>query len=303
MPHTRKNLYIPIGLSEPEQESIHDIENFRLEGNVAVLAITSHGDIQIEYNLLDTPAPSYSIIEPVKFLIPGDMEVIGIEVVSPSVPNLLPPKNTRPFMNIIKNITSEFNQDSTVEQMNTMVDEIITSLIELDDQPYDVVEQFRQKNTEYTEDKEVRAYFYHTELLYRKNNYKEIQPFNKQYLRENDLVTDNKRSSHFYDWKINVLNSVPETDLISLLNQRVGSLRSAASRKEFTVTRLNKVIEYLYNNGIRKVILVDFSCSVIRKKMNTVTEREERYIALQHNKTRRGGRRIKNKRNKRTKKK
>jgi uncharacterized coiled-coil protein SlyX len=302
MPNTRKNLYIPVGLPEPKRESIQDIEDFRLEGNVAVLAITSHGDIQIEYNLLDTLAPSYSIIEPVKFSIPDDMEVIGIEVVSPSVPNLLPPKNTRPFMNIIKRITSEFNQDSTVEQMNSMVDEINTSLSELDDQPYEVIEQFRQKNTDYTEDKEVRAYFYHTELLYRKNNYKEIQPFNKQYLRENNLVTDNKRSSHFYDWKINVLNSVPETDLISVLNQRVGSLRSSASRNEFTVTRLNKVIEYLYNKGIRKVILVDFSCSVIRKKMDSVTEREERYIALQHNRTRRGGRRLKNKRNKRTKK-
>jgi len=296
MPNTRKNLYIPLGLPEPEPKTIPDIEDFRLEGNVAVLAITSHGDIQIEYNLLDSSAPSYSIIEPVKFTIPYDMDVIGIEVVSPSVPNLLPPKNTRPFMNIIKHITSGFNEHSTVEQMNSMVDEINTRIRELDDQPYDVVEQFRKKNTDYTEDEEVRAYFYHTELLYRKNNYKVIQPFNKEYLRENNLITDNKRSSHFYDWKINVLNSVPETDLMSVLNQRVGSLRTATSRDEFTVTRLNKVIEYLYNNGIRKVILVDFSCSVIRKRMDEVTKREERYIALQHNRTRvRGGRRRKNK--------
>jgi len=32
------------------------------------------------------------------------------------------------------------------------------------------------------------------------------------------------------------------------------------------------------------------SCSVIRKKMAGVTQREERYVALWHNRTRRGGR-------------
>jgi hypothetical protein len=291
MPHTRKNLYIPVGLPEPEPQPIPDIEDLRLEGNVVVLAITSHGDIQIEYNLLDSSEPSYTIVEPVKFSIPGDMEVIGIEVVSPSVPNLLPPKNTRPFMKIIKDLTSGFNNDSTVEEMTSMVTEIKNRIRDLDDQPYDVIDQFRQKNTYYTEDEEVRAYFYHTDLLYRINNYKRIKPFNKQYLRENKLIKNDKRSPHFYDWKINVLNSDTETDLMSVLNQRVGSLRTSSTRDEFTATRLNKVIDYLYNKGVRKVILVDFSCSVIRKKMAGVSEREERYIALRHNRTRRGGRR------------
>lgn len=293
MPSTRHYIYSVKGEPESKPEPAIDMDSFICEGNVAVLAITAHGDIQVEYHLDNPIQPTYNIVTPVRFEIPDDMEIIGIEVVSPSVPNLLPPKNTLPFLKIIKEETSGFNENTTVDEMTAMVSSIKNKLSDLDDQPYDVINQFRQKNTNYTEDEDVRAYFYHTDLLYRINNYKVINPFNKEYLRENKLITNNKRSRNFYDWKINILNSIPEIDLMSVLNQRVESLRSSSSRSEFTITRLQKIIEYLHNKGIKKIILIDFSCSVIRRKTSGVTEREERYIALEHNRTR-GGRKRKN---------
>jgi hypothetical protein len=122
------------------------------------------------------------------------------------------------------------------------------------------------------------AYHYHShELLYRIKSYSNRLVDNKQFLRENNLVKP--RSSN---WKLNLLNSGPTTDedLMDTLNPSVGSLRSARTRDEYTVTRLETIIDELYSRGIRKLIIIDLSCSVIRKKQSGITRRGERNVAL-----------------------
>jgi len=317
MPNTRKYKYE----QRPNKSSSIKSNKFNIlntpktslepyKKGVAVLAISTHGDIQVRFN-------NEGISEPIRYNIPDDMEIISLQVVPPSVPNLLPPKYTRPFMNIIKKETENFNEETTVEEMKTMVENIKTELIKLDEQPGEIENEIRKKNLEYLEDGEIMAYFHSKDKLYEINNYKKYPPFDKEYLRENVLTTDNTRSPFIYDWKINNLNTnhtplniynvkgqpLPinqlkgkqptvvcpisnvhrcKIDLMIDLNPIVESLRQTRTRETFTVTNLSNIIDFLHSKGIKKVILIDFSCSVIRNKTSGINSRGERYLAWIH---------------------
>ena len=63
----------------------------------AVLVITTHGDVQVR------KSKKMNMTEDVvTFEIPEDMNIVALEAVPPSIPNLLPPKNVAPFVKIIK---------------------------------------------------------------------------------------------------------------------------------------------------------------------------------------------------------
>jgi len=268
---------------------------FGFRNNVAVLAITTHGDIQVRIDNRD------GIAKPILIEIRPDMEVVGLQVVPTSVPNLLPSRNIKTFINIIKEDTSTFNEDSTIESMREMVEQSKQRIIPLDDQPNEIVQEVRKNNTNYTSDAEVMQYFYHLDLLYNVKNYKLIPRhinYNKEFLRENNHLNQDTRSRAFYDWKINLLNAVDRSgnpisvDLMDLLTPNVTALRGANTRDEFSVTNLSSVLEFLYMRGVRKVIIMDFTCSVIRNKLAGVDARAERYLALIQNRNR-GGRKRK----------
>jgi hypothetical protein len=275
MTNTRNTIYH----HETREDTEPKIEHIEYKGNVAVLVITTHGDIQVKYNSIkEIPSYKKKVIEPEIFDIPEDMEIIGLEVVPPTVPNLLPPSSTRPFIKIIKSQTEKFNEHSTTENMIDMVNSIKKILIKLDNQAKEVEEQIKRKNTEYTDDEEIRAYYYHKALLYRVFNYKQTTLYNKRFLRENNLITNDKRSLKYFDWKLNIVNSEPYIDLMSELNPSIAGLKSVNTRSTFTATNLNKVIKYLHNKGIKKLIIIDLSCSVIRNVNRGVSSREERYV-------------------------
>jgi hypothetical protein len=163
-----------------------------------------------------------------------------------------------------------------------MVENIRAKLVEMDDQPEEIEEEIRQKNPEVLEDEEIMAYFHSKDKLYEISNYKEQPPYNKEFLRENVLTTNNTRSPFLYDWKINLLTSNPPMDLMLEVNPIVASLRNSKYREVFTVSYLSDVIKYLRKKGIKKIILIDFTCSVIRNKIYGVTSRAERYLAFLH---------------------
>ena len=240
----------------------------------AVIVITSHGDIQVKSS--KNPNETEEVE---KYRFPRDMTIVSLNAVSPSVPNLLPPKNVAPFVKIVRDNTSIFNGRTSKKDMKNIVKIIREQILEMDDQPEDARTQVHSGNTYYTNDGEIMAYHYHShELLYKIKTYTNGMIYNKEFLRENSLVKP--RSSN---WKINLLNSGPTTDedLMDTLNPSVTSLRSASTRSVNTVTRMKNIIEELHNRGVRKLIIIDLSCSVIRKNLYGLTRRGDRNIALQ----------------------
>lgn len=249
----------------------------------AVLVFTTHGDIQVRNSI------NPELTEEVeKFRIPEGMEIVALNAVSPSVPNLLPPKNVAPFIKIVRNATKDFKDTSKKDQMKEMVKSIRRQIVEGDDQPGTATKEIRSKNEFYTNDEEIMAYHYHShEFLYRIRTYSTGIVLNKEYLREDKLLYkkdyDDKivklKSSN---WKLNLLNSNinDDEDLMDTLNPNAGKSRYASLGEGFTITRLKNVIDELYSRGILKVILIDLTCSVIRKKQRGITTRGERNVAF-----------------------
>jgi hypothetical protein len=249
---------------------------------VAVLVFTTHGDIQVQ-----NPRNPELTEEVEKFTIPHEMEIVSLNAVSPGVPNLLPAKNVSPFVRIVRDATSSFNDETTKEDMKKMVEEIKDKLKEADTQPFEVEKEVRVNNEIYTGDEEIMAYHYRSrDFLYTIRTYTNGQIPNKEFLREDYLIynKDNTIKSKSLNWKLNLLKKKgvsSDEDLMGTLNPIASKTRYSHLRHDFTVTRLKNVIDELYDRGIRKVIIIDLTCSVIRKKQAGVTAREERHIAFQ----------------------
>jgi hypothetical protein len=159
-----------------------------------------------------------------------------------------------------------------------MVKSIRDQFIIKDDEPGDVEIEVKKKNKNYTENPDIMMYHHHShELFYQIRSYSDRKIFNKRFYREN--FETNKGSN----WKLNLLG--PERrydeDLVDTLNPNVAALRNAATRTETTYTRLNNIIDLLYGRGVRKLIIIDLSCSVIRKGKFGLTERGDRNLAYE----------------------
>jgi hypothetical protein len=82
---------------------------------------------------------------------------------------------------------------------------------------------------------------------------------------------DNQRPGYF--------EKLISLDLMDTLNPNAGKTRAAHERSGYTITRLSNVIDILYGRGIKKIIIIDLTCSVIRKKQQGVDGRLVRAIA------------------------
>jgi hypothetical protein len=91
---------------------------------------------------------------------------------------------------------------------------------------------------------------------------------NKQYIREES--TEQFESP--WDFKISVLNVVGYPDLMRLMAGRTHYGTSAIS--------LEEIVNMLYEKGVRNIILVDFSCSVLQHETDVVSDPDERTIRI-----------------------
>jgi len=91
---------------------------------------------------------------------------------------------------------------------------------------------------------------------------------NKQYIREES--TEQFESP--WDFKISVLNVVGYPDLMRLMVGRTHYGTSAIS--------LEEIVRMLYEKGVRNIILVDFSCSVLEHETDVISDPDERTIRI-----------------------
>jgi len=248
----------------------------------AVLVFTTHGDVQVR------SSKNPELTEEVeKYRIPEGMEIVSLNAVKPGVPNMLPPKNVKPFIRIVRTTTEDFNDETEKKDMKEMVKQIKQQIFELDDQPGEVSTEVNKKNTNYTDDEETMAYHRTShEFLYSIRTYSNRFMSNKEFLREDKLLYKEDYDGENVklessNWKLNLLNTNVKTDedLMDTLNPNAGKTRAAHERSGYTITRLGNVIDELNRRGIKKVIIIDLTCSVIRKKQEGVTARTERTIA------------------------
>ena len=252
------------------------------KSETAVLVFTTHGDVQVRRS------KNPELTEEVeKFRIPEGMEIVSLNAVKPGVPNILPPKNVAPFIKIVREATENFNDETKKKEMKEMVKQIKHKIFELDDQPGVVAKEVNIRNENYTDDEETMAYHHSShEFLYSIRTYSRGIITNKEFLREDKLLyKEDYEGEHVKiqssNWKLNLLNTNVKTDedLMDTLNPNAGKLRAAHEREGYTITRLGNVIDELNRRRIKKIIIVDLTCSVIRKKQQGVTVRLERAIA------------------------
>lgn len=238
---------------------------------IAIIAITTHGCIQVYKD------KQHDILEPIRMDTITGMEVISLNVVTPSVPNLLPTEVVDSAIRIVKDETTpeKFNNSTTKENMVKIVGKIKNELKKIDTQPQEVEIEFKNKNTEYTNDEEIVAYRQHIDSMYTIYDYSTRTPLNKQFYRAN-----NDTLGKMYDWKIILLSNENEPDLMEELHHNISALRNTTTRKENSIIYLSDIINYLRKKGKKKVIIVDFSCSVIRRCEYGVEPSDERYIRL-----------------------
>jgi hypothetical protein len=91
---------------------------------------------------------------------------------------------------------------------------------------------------------------------------------NKQYIREES--TEQFESP--WDFKISVLNVVGYPDLMRLM---VGRTHYGTS-----VISLEEIVKMLNEKGVRNILLVDFSCSVLQDETDVVSDPDERTIRI-----------------------
>jgi len=252
------------------------------KSETAVLVFTTHGDVQVR------SSKNPELTEEVeKYRIPEGMEIVSLNAVKPGVPNMLPPKNVKPFIRIVRNATEDFNDETEKKQMKEMVKQIKQQIFELDDQPGEVATEVNKKNVNYTDDDETMAYHRTShEFLYSIRTYTNKIISNKEFLREDKLLYKEDYDGENVklessNWKLNLLNTNVKTDedLMDTLNPNSGKTRAAHERSGYTITRLSNVIDILYGRGIKKIIIIDLTCSVIRKKQQGVDGRLVRAIA------------------------
>lgn len=257
-------------------------KDYEDKSETAVLVFTTHGDIQVRKSKTHGRTE-----EEEKFTIPEDMEIVSLNAVKPGVPNMLPPKNVSPFIRIVRDATIGFNNNTEKKEMKEMVKQIKQEIFELDDQPGEIAVEINKKNTNYTDDDETVAYHHSShEFLYGIRTYTKGVITNKEFLREDNLLYKkdydrNPVKLQSSNWKLNLLNTNVKTDedLMDTINRVAGRTREAHARQGYTITRLENVIRELYGRGIRKVIIIDLTCSVVRNKQAGVTSRAERSIA------------------------
>jgi hypothetical protein len=251
----------------------------------AVVVITTHGDIQVRTD----PKNPDRLHNVEKIQLPREMTIVSLNAVPVGSVNLLPPDQIKAFISIVRKNTNGFTEDSTKDQMKDMVELIREEMKELDHQPCEAAKEVHKKNPSFTEDPEILAYHYCShELLYKMKSYSSRETYNKQFSREDHLLYrinyEGKRvMKKNSDWRINLLgkNITQDVDLMDVLNTDVAGLRSKSTRTTSTVTRLSDIIEFLLSHGIRKLILIDLSCSVFRDRLYGISARERRLLRFE----------------------
>lgn len=252
-----------------------------------LLAITSHGWINCGDGDVDT------------FVIPNGITVNKVTISSPGNVNFVNETQLNKSMRGIKRQKKRILQSKKASTVLTAIKDVIQDIKDVDYQEKEFLEDERLLKTIPEDDSEeerindINQYLHGLDKAHKSYILKPGDiVINKKYMRENCQATK-------YDWGMPILNLPDEPDLLHLLRTQ--------TRKGSCGTSLSEIVNYFKNNGVKELIIFDFSCSVFSSNDNEfiIPSREGRSIRREIFKKGlpSGGKRIKTRKNQKKKRK
>jgi hypothetical protein len=237
-----------------------------------ILQITTHGSIELDENN-----------QPVEFNFQPGMILTKLSAVTPGTCNIMSAESSnyfsREIMNNIDSIMSilllnSFRSEEELEQRGTprAVQRLVRDFKREDTTVLkDVEHQLRNSATNI--DPDYLKYFHNYDQSYLYSP-KKTSAINKFYLRGQDeifgdpnIIDTSKYAPNISTWehKINVLNMPGQPDL----------MREIAGRTHYRTKRISfkDIMDFLYANGVRRVFLFDFSCSIFQQPISETADR------------------------------
>ena len=234
---------------------------FKSHQKTAVLVITTHGGVKVEFS-------STIGLHPVMTTEPDGMDIVLLQTAACGVVNMVPPSKVVSYTKVVRDAinASGFNNNTTKSDMVAMVERIKSEIMGIDNLPPTIAKEISSKTPGYADDPQTMDYHHHNNKFY--NIYSDKYMIDKRFSRANELTKPGSR-----DWKVNLLGTKDE-DLMDTLNPNVSSLRKSSKRDELSVLYMRNIIKELQKRGITKLLIFDFTCSVIE---NDVSDREARH--------------------------
>jgi hypothetical protein len=223
----------------------------------AIIHVTTHGDIKIP----DSDIPVFTL--------PAGMTLLLLSAVSPGVCNLMTSDTSHIFTRTLqenrKSLIDLLNYASTMQPGANFEEPFLKSKNE-------IIELFRahDKEAEFAQlfedlsnaDADQKEYVYSANKSYSLFLFKggDLVP-NKRFVRSGDEIVG-EDPNITWDYKVNFVNIEGQPDLMT----KIPSTRS----QDIVVHKLNleKLIERLHDNGVKKVFILDSSCYTLKDKKN-----------------------------------
>jgi hypothetical protein len=239
---------------------------FQSHQKTAILVITTHGGINVEFTTTGG-------LQPITITEPDGMDIVLLEAAVCGVVNSVSPSNVVSYTKTVRDTinASEFNENTTKSDMISIAERVKSEIMQIDDQPDLTAKEISARNSNFIDDPETIDYYHHNNKFY--NIYGDKYIVDKRLSRANEQTKPGSRN-----WKINLLGALDE-DLMDTLKPHISSLRKSSKRHENNILYTHDIIEELKKRGITKVLIFDFTCSVIE---NIVTERQVRQTRRSH---------------------
>lgn len=217
----------------------------------AIVAATVHGAIEVD-----------NTGRPTTFIPPRGMKITKLSAVTPGVCNLMNPEVDADYYvkMLLDNleIIEESKQSTNPRTNSTVMKELGDGFREAD---LETTVRDEEENIRYSRKRKRKvsarseAYLHHSDKSYQSTVYVNTPIINKYYSRKAKEVLE---SNTPWDFTITVLNMTGFPDLLREMPVR-------SNKTDITIT-LKQICKFLHSNGVKELILVDFSCSTFLKR-------------------------------------
>jgi hypothetical protein len=201
-----------------------------------VLSITVHGSVNIE---------DWGVSQ---FNIPADMEIVKVSAVAPGVCNIMTEEDSVEINTTLREFYSD--SDITLARAGQTLPKVIGLLRDIESRGIPIISKQNNPMSQH--------YIRHTDTGFSVVKYDGNTPMiDKVFSRSIGEGDEN-----IHDFKINMLNVPGMPDLFKLFTTGKTTATTRASKsKEYTAIPLSEIVYYLRKNGVKNIVMFDFSCA------------------------------------------
>lgn len=130
--------------------------------------------------------------------------------------------------------------------------------------------EIKQFNLSGEESKNIDEYLHHFDKGFALCDFTNAVIVNKIFTRSNEETIDT-----YYDWQMIAVNMAGKPDILKNINLEKGI---GIHHHGESYTNLEEIIDHLYNNGVKRLLMIDFSCAnfLYENLQDNLTDREVR---------------------------